>query len=135
MSKDESRKTAKSKRTSFCVVPQSSAWALWEEGRARASRVYKTQREAVEAARKLITARNGGDIVVRGRNGRIRGVDTYVLGGDGFDKISAVEGIFLSAEMKRDFRALDGKRLSPEKRREWLIAKYGSRSDDIRRRK
>src|SRR5262245_8494620 len=135
MSKDQPRKMAKSRSTSFFVVPQSSAWALREEGSARALRVFKTQREAVEAARKLINASNGGDIVVHGRNGRIRGVDTYALGGDGFDKISAVEGIFLSAEMKRDFRALDGKRLSPEKRREWLIAKYGSRSDDVRRRK
>ena len=133
MSKNQSRKTTKPGRTRFLVVPQSSAWSLREEGSARASRVYKTQREAVEAAQKLINGRDGGDIVVHRRDGRIRSVDTYALGGDSFDKISAVEGIFLSEEMKRDFRALDGKRLSPEKRREWLIAKYGSRSDNIRR--
>jgi Uncharacterized protein conserved in bacteria (DUF2188) len=87
----------------------------------------------VAAARKLITARDGGEIVVHGRDGRIQGVDTYALGGGAFDKISAVEGIFLSEEMKRDFRALDRKRLSPEKRREWLIAKYGSCRDGVRR--
>ena len=135
MSKSQSRKTTKPGRTRFFVVPQSSAWALRETGSARVSRVYKTQREAVAAARKLIKQKDGGEIVVHGRDGRIRGVDTYALGGDSFDKISAVEGIFLSEEMKRDFRGLDRKRLSPEKRREWLIAKYGSRSDDIRRRK
>jgi len=125
----------RAKRIRLFVVPQSSAWALREVGDTRASRIYKTQREAVAAARKLLKEKEGGEIVVHGRDGRIRGVDTYALGADSFDKINAVEGIFLNEDMKRDFRALDRKRLSPEKRREWLIAKYGSRSDDIRRRK
>jgi uncharacterized protein DUF2188 len=96
---------------------------------------YKTQREAVAAARKLIQSGQGGEIVVHGRDGRIRGVDTYAVGSDSFDRISAVESIFLSEEMKRDFRALDRKRLSPRERRKWLIAKYGSPRDGIRRRK
>jgi hypothetical protein len=66
---------------------------------------------------------------------------SFMAATDGFEVwiptllINAVEGIFLSEEMKRDFRALDRKQLSPEKRREWLVAKYGARSDDIRRRK
>jgi hypothetical protein len=46
-----------------------------------------------------------------------------------------VEGIFLSAEMRRAFRSLDRMQLSPEKRREWLVSKYGPRNDDVRRRK
>ena len=114
MGKHQPRNATKRTRTRLFVVPQSSAWALREAGGARASNVYKTQREAVAAA---------------------RGVDTYALGEGGFEKINAVEGIFLSEEMKRDFRALDRKQLSPEKRREWLVAKYCARSDDIRRRK
>lgn len=134
MSKDRHRKTTKPGRARFFVVPQSSAWVLRQTGSARVSRAYKTQREAVAAARKLIKEEDGGEIIVHGRDGRIRGVDTYALGGASFDKINAVEGIFLSEEMKRDFRSLDRKRLSPEKRRGWLIAKYGSRSDDVRRR-
>ena len=83
----------------------------------------------------MIGLESGGEVVIHGRNGKIRGVDTYAMGAVSFDKISAVEGIFLSDEAKRDFRALDRKRLSPQERRAWLIAKYGSQSDDIRRRK
>jgi hypothetical protein len=135
MGKHQPRNATKRTRTRLFVVPQSSVWALREAGGARASNVYKTQREAVAAARKLIKEKDGGEVVVHGRDGRIRGVDTYALGEGGFEKINAVEGIFLSEEMKRDFRALDRKQLSPEKRREWLVAKYGARSDDIRRRK
>jgi hypothetical protein len=135
MSKRHLRKIANHTRMRLSVVPKSPGWAIQGSSSGTAQRAYKTQREAVAAARKLIKTRDGGEIVVHRRDGRIRGVDTYVLGGDSFDKISALEGIFLSEEMKQDFRALDRKRLSPEKRREWLIAKYGSRSDSIRRRK
>jgi len=82
----------------------------------------------MRAAKKLIRNDVGGEIVVHGRNGRIRGVEAYALGADSFAKVSAVEGIFLTQEMKRDFRALDRKRLSPKARRQWLIAKYGKQS-------
>jgi hypothetical protein len=98
-------------------------------------RVYKTQREALVAAQSLIKAKDGGEVIVHGRDGRIRSVDTYSLGEASFDRISAVEGVFVSDEMKRMFRSLDRKRLSPEKRREWLVSKYGPRNDDVRRRK
>src|SRR5262245_10224088 len=121
-------------RTRLFVVSKPSGW-LVEGLPSRGMGAYKTQREAVAAARKLIQSGQGGEIVVHGRDGRIRGVDTYAVGSDSFDRISAVEGIFLSEEMKRDFRALDRKRLSPRERREWLIAKYGSPRDGIRRRK
>lgn len=134
MSKRQFQKGVNHTRRRLSVVPKSSGWTI-EGFPSGAARTYRTQREAIAAARKLVEAKEGGEIVVHGRDGRIRGVDTYALGGDSFDKISAVEGIFLSEEIKRDFRGLDRKRLSPEKRREWLIAKYGSRSDDIRRRK
>jgi hypothetical protein len=83
----------------------------------------------------LIRPHLGGEIVVHSRDGRIRGVDTYAVGSNSFDRISAVEGIFLSEEMKREFRTFDRKRLSPRERRELLISKYGTPRDDIRRRK
>jgi hypothetical protein len=125
MGKPKSRKATTSKRTRLIVVPQASVWALQKAGSGQASGTFRTKGEAVAAARKLIKARNGGEIVVHGRDGRIRRVDAYTLGEDSFDKISAVEGISLTDEMKRDFRALDRKGLSAQKRREWLIAKYG----------
>jgi hypothetical protein len=105
------------------------------QGASRASRVYRTQREALVAAQRLIKVKDGGEVVVHGRDGRIKSIGAYALGEEGFDRISAVEGIFLSAEMRRAFRSLDRMRLSPEKRREWLISKYGPRNDDVRRRK
>jgi hypothetical protein len=89
----------------------------------------------VEAARRLIEARVGGELTIHGRDGRIRSVDTYALGEGTFDRISAVEGIYISEKMKRDFSFLDRQRYSPEKRRQWLIAKYGSVGNGIRRRK
>ena len=135
MGRKISRKTIKTGRTCLSVVPEAAAWVVRKSGGPRVSGAYKTQREAVAAARKLVDARDGGEVIVHGRDGRIRGVDTYALGDGSFDKISAVEGIFLSDEMRQTFRVLDRKRLSPEKRREWLIAEYGSRSDGLRRRK
>jgi Uncharacterized protein conserved in bacteria (DUF2188) len=121
-------------RIRLYIVAKPSGWMV-EGLRGGETRAYKTQREAVAAARRLIEPGEGGEIVVQGRDGRIRAVDTFAIGSDSFDRISAVEGIFLSEEMKRDFRTLDRKRLSPRERREWLIAKYGPARDDVRRRK
>lgn len=135
MSKRDARKTAKHARTRIFVVSELLGWAVRGSALGVAQCTYKTQREAVAAARKMIKQECGGELVIHGRDGRIRGVDTYSVGADSFDKISAVEGILLSDEAKRDFRALDRKRLSPRERREWLIAKYGPQRDDIRRRK
>lgn len=117
------------------MVPENSGWVVRGRRASRETRVFGTQQEALKAARKLVKAKDGGEVIVHGRDGRIRSVDTYSLGEDSFDRISAVEGIFLSDEMKRTFRSLDHMRLSPEKRREWLISKYGPRNDDVRRRK
>lgn len=99
------------------------------------SRPFRTQHEAVAAARNLIRPNTGGEVVIRSRNGRVRQVDTYVLGRSGFDKISAVEGISLSKEIEQDLETLNSKPLSLQERREWLIAKYGSPRDHVRRRK
>jgi hypothetical protein len=67
-----------------------------------------------------------------GRNGRgVRGAiakgksDPFIIGLESFAKISAVEGLHLSAEMKRRFREFDREGLSAEARRQRIIAKYG----------
>jgi hypothetical protein len=73
----------------------------------------------------MLRPRGGGEIVVHGRDGRIGGVDSYTLGAEAFAKISAVEGIALTEEMRRDFRILDRRGLSAPERRRWLIEKYG----------
>ena len=50
---------------------------------------------------------------------------SLTLGRDGFAKISAVDGIQLTPEMKRDFREFDRKGLSPAERRRAIASKYG----------
>jgi len=51
----------------------------------------------------------------------------YVLGRESFAKISAVEGIHVSARMANDFGDFDRKELSPKERREVLSGKYGAK--------
>jgi len=47
---------------------------------------------------------------------------------DEFEKISAVEGITLSAGLKDDFASFDRQGLSNEKRRQIIAEKYGTQS-------
>jgi hypothetical protein len=49
----------------------------------------------------------------------------FTLGRRQFAKISAVEGIALTAEMKADFDLFDQQGLSAEERRSALARKYG----------
>jgi hypothetical protein len=49
----------------------------------------------------------------------------FTLGRTGFAKISAVEGVALSADMKAEFSRFDSQKLSPEERRKALARKYG----------
>ena len=58
------------------VVPHNNEWAVRNEGSKRVISVHKTQKEAIKNARDL--ARNcGGDLIIHGRDGRIRGRDSY----------------------------------------------------------
>ena len=63
----------------------------------------------------------------RGR--RLRGTGNqptdFTIGRRGFAKISAVEGLHLSDEMKKDLEAFDRKGFSGEERRRVIINKYG----------
>jgi hypothetical protein len=48
-----------------------------------------------------------------------------IIGLAGFEKISAIEGLRLSREMKATFRELDRKGASARERRAAIIKKYG----------
>jgi Uncharacterized protein conserved in bacteria (DUF2188) len=63
---------AKSRR--IHVLQTEAGWAIKTEGGARVS-VHKTQDEAVDAAKHDLRDR-GGEVVVHGRDGRIRYVDS-----------------------------------------------------------
>ena len=58
------------------VIPRADKWAVINEGNSRANSVFDTQTEAIEAARKLAKD-SAGQLVVHGRNGRIRERDHY----------------------------------------------------------
>jgi hypothetical protein len=51
--------------------------------------------------------------------------DVFRIGLADFERISAVEGLRLSAEMKKMFREFDRENLSAEARRKRIIARYG----------
>jgi hypothetical protein len=59
----------------------------WENKRndaSRASSIHRTQANAIDAARGMLGNRGGGELTVKGRNGRIRSKDTIAPGNDPF---------------------------------------------------
>jgi hypothetical protein len=57
----------------------------WENKRNdsdRASGVHKTQRDAWDEARDMLHRQGGGELTVKGENGRIRSKDTIAPGND-----------------------------------------------------
>lgn len=58
------------------VVPHDDGWAVRGAGSQRASSVHRTQKEAINAGRDI--ARNQGtELLVHGRDGRIRERDSH----------------------------------------------------------
>lgn len=58
------------------VVPHSDGWAVRKSGSDRASEVFTTQKEAIERARE-ISASQGAELMIHGRDGRIRERDSH----------------------------------------------------------
>ena len=56
------------------IISQSGRWAVWKEGADRATRVYDTRREAVQAARELQKADPSKVIVVHNTDASIQKV-------------------------------------------------------------
>ena len=84
---------------------------------------YTAQSEAARAAGKTeqkrgVRAAHSSDVQ-----------KAFTIGRRGFEKISAVEGISLSPEMRRDFSEFDRRKLSASERREEIRRKYGKKSD------
>lgn len=64
------------KKRSQHVVPRDGKWAVKAAGGKKATGVYGTQRKAIAAA-KGIAKRQGTELVIHGRDGRIRDKSTY----------------------------------------------------------
>jgi hypothetical protein len=64
------------RKTNLHVVPRIDGWAVRTEGRSRATSIHSSQREAIEAARKL-AKKAATTLVIHGRDGRIRERDSY----------------------------------------------------------
>ena len=58
------------------VVRHEEGWAVKGAGNERATAVFRTQAEAIEAGKQIATNQSS-ELVVHGRDGRIRSKDSY----------------------------------------------------------
>ena len=58
------------------VVPRGKKWAVRKAGAERVTRRFDTQREAIKAARGIARIK-GGEVIIHGRDGRIRRRDSH----------------------------------------------------------
>jgi len=66
------------------VVSREGGWAVKAPNASRASSTHATQAEAIAAARQVVRNSGGGELVIHGRDGRIRDSDTVSPGRDPF---------------------------------------------------
>ena len=58
------------------VVPRGNKWAVRKAGAEKVTRRFDTQQEAIKAARGIVRNR-GGEVLIHGRDGRIRERDSH----------------------------------------------------------
>lgn len=58
------------------VVTRDTGWAVRGDGAIRITSTHNTQRAAIDAARR-IAINQGSEVVIHGRDGRIRDKDSY----------------------------------------------------------
>jgi hypothetical protein len=58
------------------VSPETDGWVIQRPDAQRVSGRYKTQSEALEAAREVLNKEGGGQLIIHGSDGRIRDMDT-----------------------------------------------------------
>lgn len=58
------------------VVPHDRDWAVRGEGNSRVTSIHERQSEAIDAAREIAQRRHG-ELVIHGRDGKIREKDSH----------------------------------------------------------
>jgi len=58
------------------------SWENKKNSSERASSLHKTQKEAETAARRMLSNQGGGELAIKGLNGKIRSKDTISPGND-----------------------------------------------------
>lgn len=66
------------------VYLRDGQWVNKRNDADRASSLHRTQFEAEAEARKMLHKQGGGELITKGRNGRIRSKDTIAPGNDPF---------------------------------------------------
>lgn len=129
MAAGKSSKSTPSKRPTASlavdVAPRGDGWQIKREGASRASSVHDSKADAVSAASQMMR-RGGGLLRVHARNGSVQ--QQVTIGRKAAAKISAVEGIKLDSQSKRNLTRLDRVDITVEERRTRIIAEYGSDS-------
>ncbi len=64
------------------VVPGENGWDIVKPNAGRSSGHRDTQAEAIERAREIVHNSGGGEVVIHGRDGKIRDSDTIAPGND-----------------------------------------------------
>jgi hypothetical protein len=57
-------------------------WVNQRNDADKASSLHRTQKDAIEAGKKMLTNQGGGELTVKGLNGQIRSKDTIAPGND-----------------------------------------------------
>jgi hypothetical protein len=71
--------TPPNKRT---VTPHERGWSVDRPGAQRSSSVHETQQEAIDTARQNLRNDGGGELAIKGRDGKVRAQDTISPGND-----------------------------------------------------
>mgnify|MGYP001567765045 CR=1 FL=1 len=64
------------------VFKRDDEWINKRNDAEKASSVHRTQKEAEEAAREMLTNQGGGELITKGLDGKIRSKDTIEPGND-----------------------------------------------------
>lgn len=70
------------KKTDRIVFKKDKAWLNKKVSASKASTKHTTQKAAEDAAREMLKNQGGGELITKGRDGKIRSKDTIAPGND-----------------------------------------------------